>query len=120
VELCSGELNTFIIEPYIPHHQEDEYYVCIYSTKEGDTVYFYEEGGVDVGDVDSKAHRINVLVCKYMIIICTLKSYIELIYLTLLAAPISGCIYLVTQPNLSRLSIVKSLKSCILEPNNVV
>ena len=34
--------------------------MCIYSTKGGDTIYFYEEGGVDVGDVDSKAHKLPV------------------------------------------------------------
>ena len=67
IEQCSGELNTFIIEPFIPHSQEDEYYVCIYSTKEGDTVYFYEEGGVDVGDVDSKAHKLDVVIGMYSV-----------------------------------------------------
>ncbi|KAL5270375.1 hypothetical protein ACHWQZ_G001186 [Mnemiopsis leidyi] len=65
IEQCSGELNTFIIEPFIPHSQEDEYYVCIYSTKEGDTIYFYEEGGVDVGDVDSKAHKLDIVIGSY-------------------------------------------------------
>ena len=40
---CSGELNRFIIEPFVVHEQEDEYYVCIFSTKDGDTIYFYEQ-----------------------------------------------------------------------------
>ena len=26
----------------------------------GNTVLFYEQGGVDVGDIDSKAHRVEV------------------------------------------------------------
>jgi len=65
IEQCTGELNTFIIEPFVPHLPEDEYYVCIYSTKEGDTVYFYEQGGVDVGDVDSKAHKLDILIGSY-------------------------------------------------------
>ena len=55
-------MDAFIIEPFIPHSQEDEYYVCIYSTRSGDTIYFYEEGGVDVGDVDSKAHKLDIVI----------------------------------------------------------
>ena len=41
--------------------------MCIYSTKEGDTIYFYEEGGVDVGDVDSKAHKLDVVIGMYSV-----------------------------------------------------
>lgn len=53
-------LKTFIIEPFCKHDQSDEYYVSIYSHREGDTVLFYHEGGVDVGDVDAKAEAVNV------------------------------------------------------------
>jgi len=34
--------------------------VCIFATRAGNTVYFYHEGGVDIGDVDSKAEQVNV------------------------------------------------------------
>lgn len=57
VEHVKGELNQFIIEAFVPHEQKDEYYVCIQSIREGDLVYFYHEGGVDIGDVDSKANK---------------------------------------------------------------
>lgn len=40
--------------------QEEEFYVCIYATREGDHVLFHHEGGVDIGDVDSKAQRLMV------------------------------------------------------------
>lgn len=34
--------------------------MCIYATREGDYVLFHHEGGVDVGDVDSKAMKLLV------------------------------------------------------------
>lgn len=40
--------------------QEQEFYVCIYAMREGDYVLFHHEGGMDVGDVDSKALRLLV------------------------------------------------------------
>lgn len=29
VEVVSGILDTFIVEPFVPHKQEDEYYICL-------------------------------------------------------------------------------------------
>jgi ATP citrate (pro-S)-lyase len=55
-----GQLTHFIIEPMIPHKDSDECYLAIMSTKDGDTIMFYHEGGVNVGDVDSKAARLDV------------------------------------------------------------
>ena len=55
-----GQLTHFIIEPMIPHKESDETYLAIMSTKDGDTIMFYPEGGVNVGDVDSKAARLEV------------------------------------------------------------
>jgi ATP citrate (pro-S)-lyase len=57
---ASGKLTNFIIEPFIPHTQQEEYYICIYSNRDGETILFHHEGGVDVGDVDSKALKINL------------------------------------------------------------
>ena len=34
--------------------------MAIYSTREEDTILFYEQGGVDVGDIDAKARKIVV------------------------------------------------------------
>ncbi len=56
----TGLLEYFIIEPFTPHEQSDEYYVAITSTRQGDTILFYHEGGVDVGDIDAKAKRIEI------------------------------------------------------------
>uniref|UniRef100_A0A3Q2HKI8 ATP-citrate synthase n=1 Tax=Equus caballus TaxID=9796 RepID=A0A3Q2HKI8_HORSE len=55
-----GFLKNFLIEPFVPHSQAEEFYVCIYATREGDYVLFHHEGGVDVGDVDAKAQKLLV------------------------------------------------------------
>ncbi|XP_076662205.1 ATP-citrate synthase [Halictus rubicundus] len=56
----TGKLRTFIIEPFVPHKQEEEAYVCIYSHRKADTILFHHEGGVDIGDVDAKALKLEV------------------------------------------------------------
>lgn len=53
----SGKIDTFIIEPFLPHIQSEEYYVCIRSVNEGDEFLFAPQGGVNVGDVDLVAKR---------------------------------------------------------------
>ena len=55
-----GQLTHFIIEPMVPHKDSDECYIAIISTKDGDTIMFYHQGGVNVGDVDAKATRLEV------------------------------------------------------------
>ena len=50
-----GQLTNFIIEPMVPHKESDESYLAIMSTEDGDTILFYHKGGVNVGDVDTKA-----------------------------------------------------------------
>ena len=60
-----GQLTHFMIEPMIPHKDSDEYYIAIMSTRDGDTIMFYHEGGVNVGDVDAKAKRLEVPVGTY-------------------------------------------------------
>lgn len=43
-----------------PLPQTEEAYVCIYSHRTADTILFYHQGGVDIGDVDAKALKIEV------------------------------------------------------------
>lgn len=57
---ATGKLRSFIIEPFVPHKDDEEAYVCIYSHRTADTILFYHQGGVDIGDVDSKALRLDV------------------------------------------------------------
>ena len=58
VEIVSGLLTHFIVEPFVPHEQSDEYYICLQSFRNTDEIIFYHEGGVDVGDVDSKGVKL--------------------------------------------------------------
>ncbi|KAG5324041.1 ACLY synthase, partial [Pseudoatta argentina] len=57
-----GKLKTFIIEPFVPHKSEEEAYVCIYSHRKADTILFHHQGGIDIGDVDAKALKLNISV----------------------------------------------------------
>jgi len=63
---ASGKLKKFIIEPFVAHKQEEEAYVCIYSIRDKDVILFHHEGGVDIGDVDSKAVKLEVEVQEKM------------------------------------------------------
>ncbi|CDO69080.1 hypothetical protein BN946_scf184992.g29 [Trametes cinnabarina] len=60
VESVTGTLNNFIVEPFLPHPSDAEYYVCINSEREGDYILFTHEGGVDIGDVDAKALKLSL------------------------------------------------------------
>lgn len=60
VETVDGVLRQFLVEPFVPHAQETEYYININSVREGDWILFTHEGGVDVGDVDEKAEKLLI------------------------------------------------------------
>jgi len=60
IETVTGQLTHFIIEPLVPHQQEEEFYICLHSTRNYDEILFYHEGGVDVGDVDEKAEKLQI------------------------------------------------------------
>jgi len=60
VEAITGQLTHFLIEPMVPHAQEEEFYICILSHRYHDEILFYHEGGVDVGDVDDKAEKVEI------------------------------------------------------------
>ena len=57
-----GKLRHFIIEPYINHENTDEMYICIYSNRDGEMILFHHEGGIDIGDVDSKALKYSIII----------------------------------------------------------
>ncbi|HEU18570.1 MAG TPA: ATPase [Deltaproteobacteria bacterium] len=60
VGTVTGVLDHFIIAPFVEHDEKDEYYVAITSEREGDTILFHHEGGINVGDVDAKAIKLFV------------------------------------------------------------
>ena len=43
---CRGAINTFIIEPFVPHDQE--YYLCISRQRLSNEISFSEQGGVEI------------------------------------------------------------------------
>ena len=43
---CSGEISTFIVEPFVPHDQE--FYLSIQSQRLGNVISFSEAGGVEI------------------------------------------------------------------------
>merc|ERR1712135_189927 len=51
----TGKLRTFIVTPFIPHKQDEESYICIYSGRDEDCILFYHAGGIDIGNVEEKA-----------------------------------------------------------------
>jgi len=62
VGTVTGILDHFIVEPFIVHKETDEYYLAIVSKKDGDEILFHHEGGINVGDIDTKAVRLMVSV----------------------------------------------------------
>ncbi|KAG5660588.1 hypothetical protein HG530_008852 [Fusarium avenaceum] len=60
VEHTAGVLRQFLVEPFVPHPQDTEYYININSVRDGDWILFTHEGGVDVGDVDAKAEKLLI------------------------------------------------------------
>lgn len=60
VETVDGVLRQFLVEPFVPHPADTEYYINIHSVREGDWILFTHEGGVDVGDVDAKAEKLLI------------------------------------------------------------
>ena len=43
---CSGPVNTFIVEPFVPH--DAEYYLCVQSKRLGDDISFSDAGGIEI------------------------------------------------------------------------
>lgn len=58
----TGKLKHFIIEPFLSHDDADEMYICIYSNRDGEVILFHHEGGIDIGDVDSKALQYTIII----------------------------------------------------------
>ncbi|CAG8504409.1 21832_t:CDS:2 [Cetraspora pellucida] len=64
VDSVTGTLKTFLVEPFVPHPSNTEYYININSVRDGDYILFTHEGGIEVGDVDAKALKLLIKVNK--------------------------------------------------------
>jgi ATP citrate (pro-S)-lyase len=67
VGATTGILDHFIVEPFVPHKESDEYYVAITSNRDGDEILFYHKGGISLGkvDVDKMVKRLSVPIGQY-------------------------------------------------------
>jgi ATP citrate (pro-S)-lyase len=65
VGIVTGILDHFIVEPFVPHQETDEYYLAILSEREGDQILFHHEGGINVGDIDAKAMRMTIPISMF-------------------------------------------------------
>lgn len=54
----TGILTHFLVEPFVPHDRE--YYVAVRSNRESDTIYFSQEGGVNIEENWEKVKQIDV------------------------------------------------------------
>jgi ATP citrate (pro-S)-lyase len=60
VGTVTGIIDHFIVEPFVPHNETDEYYLAILSQRDGDQILFHHQGGINVGDIDAKALRMMI------------------------------------------------------------
>ncbi|MBN1552850.1 ATPase [bacterium] len=65
VGTVTGILNHFIVEPFVPHNESDEYYLAILSQRDSDQILFHHQGGINVGDIDTKAVRMDIPIGTY-------------------------------------------------------
>ncbi|EIE24609.1 ATP-citrate lyase subunit A [Coccomyxa subellipsoidea C-169] len=57
---CVGGINTFVVEPFVPHKQE--YYLCIQSNRLGNDISFSEAGGVEIEENWDKVKKVTLAV----------------------------------------------------------
>ena len=55
-----GRLTHFLVEPFVPHKQDEEWYVAIRSERDEDIVYFSTKGGIFVEENWDKVRQIPV------------------------------------------------------------
>lgn len=60
VGAVTGILTHFLIEPFIPHSEEDELYIAIKDEREQDVIYVSPKGGIYVEENWDKVVQINV------------------------------------------------------------
>ena len=61
------------IKSFFVLFKNEEFYVCIYAQRDFDTILFHHEGGVEIGDVDSKV--------KYFYMFCVVQAMSCCVYI---------------------------------------
>ncbi|OWR45191.1 putative ATP-citrate synthase [Danaus plexippus plexippus] len=78
VGAAAGKLRRFVVEPFVKHDPSEEMYLCIQSGRRADTIMFHHQGGVDVGDVDALALRMDFIVSLYRVFVNLYFTYMEI------------------------------------------
>lgn len=55
---CVGAINTFIVEPFVPHDQE--FYLCIQTQRLGTDISFSPAGGIEIEANWDKVKQITI------------------------------------------------------------
>jgi len=55
-----GKLTHFLVEPFVPHDQSDEYYVAITTGEDEDIIYMSAYGGIDVEENWDKVVEVKI------------------------------------------------------------
>ena len=56
----SGRLTHFVVEPFTPHTQDQEYYISATTVGEDDVLYLSAEGGMEVEENWDKVNEVNI------------------------------------------------------------
>lgn len=56
----SGVLSHFLVEPFVPHSEDEEYYIAVKDGRYSDTIYFSHKGGIFVEENWDKVLQIEV------------------------------------------------------------
>lgn len=55
---CVGAINTFIVEPFVPHDQE--YYLCLQTQRLGTDISFSPAGGIEIEENWDKVKKVTI------------------------------------------------------------
>ncbi len=55
-----GKLTHFIVEPFVPHEQDEEYYIAMSMGENGDKIYMSAFGGIDVEENWDKVKEVEI------------------------------------------------------------
>ena len=55
-----GKLTHFIVEPFVPHEQKDEYYIAMTLSDQGDKIFMSAFGGIDVEENWDKVKEVTI------------------------------------------------------------
>ncbi|MGE4296317.1 MAG: ATP citrate lyase citrate-binding domain-containing protein [Campylobacterales bacterium] len=56
----SGKLTHFVVEPFVPHEQSQEYYICATTGDETDSLFLSAHGGIEVEENWDKVTEIKI------------------------------------------------------------